>query len=441
MSADLLAEFGGPGSSSAHYDTRVRELGSNSAPDIPDEPDILNEEAPVGRRKSGTAENLWHKDEKGADVLFDASTDTYDLDDEFGDFENGEQEPAEDQQADKLHNSANKDAPPYAARQFQGLLDFDGPIGSPKRLERDEICHHEDEWGDFSTSTTFSTEQPKQEDLSVYTRASDSGKATALDRKAEEETWEPFEDDGAVTSSVDPTCGSALTSSGPPKVAIQPKEHPRGTSSSASATSVPAGDMVRPTNIPPPAILLQILPIAFVHLASTNNAEQPTQFSSAILQAYSVAVYLIAGRALRWKRNNILSQSTKIGPATAGGRGGGMKLAAIDKSESIKEEREIADVLLAWNKHAHLFNSTVTKAGVRRPMMALSAKLRPRPAKGAVVLSSPHACALCGLKRDERVADADINVDDSFGEFWVDHWGHRDCRDFWQQNKAFLPQR
>ena len=118
-----------------------------------------------------------------------------------------------------------------------------------------------------------------------------------------------------------------------------------------------------------------------------------------------------------------------------------MKLEAVDKSESVKEEREIVDVLQVWDRHAHLFKLTLTKAGIRRPLMTLSAQLRARPAKGPGVLSSPYPCALCGLKRDERVAEPDTNVDDSFGEFWIEHWGHLECRDFWQQDTAFLPHR
>ena len=108
-----------------------------------------------------------------------------------------------------------------------------------------------------------------------------------------------------------------------------------------------------------------------------------------------------------------------------------MKLAAIGKSESLKEEKEAADVVDAWGKSAHLFNSTVSKAGIQRPLMALYLSVRPRLASGIDVLKASHACALCGINRDERVSQVDVNVEDSFGEYWIEHWGHRDCRDFW----------
>jgi len=40
------------------------------------------------------------------------------------------------------------------------------------------------------------------------------------------------------------------------------------------------------------------------------------------------------------------------------------------------------------------------------------------------------------LKRDERVARVEFGVEDSFGEWWVEHWGHRTCRNFWAAQKS-----
>lgn len=118
-----------------------------------------------------------------------------------------------------------------------------------------------------------------------------------------------------------------------------------------------------------------------------------------------------------------------------------MKLASIDKRESLKEEREVADVLQAWQTHAHSFNSTLYKACISRNLPALSAKPSLHLAKGPAVLTSPYACALCGLRREERITQVDVEVNDSFGEFWIENWGHLSCRDFWYQNEASLPQR
>lgn len=181
--------------------------------------------------------------------------------------------------------------------------------------------------------------------------------------------------------------------------------------------------------------------MVFRNLDDTSHAGSQPQSGKTILQTHKVACYLITGRSLRWKRDSILSQNTRIGPAAPGGKTGGMKLTAIDKSESLKEEREVVDVVQAWERHAHFFNSTLHQAGLRRPLMTLSERLSARPIKGVGVLTSQYPCALCGLKRDDRVSEASINVNDSFGEFWIEHWGHRDCKDFWNKNQALLPHR
>ena len=53
-----------------------------------------------------------------------------------------------------------------------------------------------------------------------------------------------------------------------------------------------------------------------------------------------------------------------------------------------------------------------------------------------------HACALCGLKREERVAKVDVGVHDSFGEWWVEGMSmHLLCRNFWEEHKGRLKSR
>ena len=118
-----------------------------------------------------------------------------------------------------------------------------------------------------------------------------------------------------------------------------------------------------------------------------------------------------------------------------------MKLASIDKSENLKEEKEAIDVVAEWEKHAHLFNSTTSKAGIHRPAMHLTTSLRPSPVEGARIIKAAKACVLCGLRREERIPHVDIDVEDSFGEFWVEYWGHRDCRDIWVKYKELLSHR
>ena len=114
---------------------------------------------------------------------------------------------------------------------------------------------------------------------------------------------------------------------------------------------------------------------------------------------------------------------------------------SIDKSEWLKEDREASDAIISWSQHAHVFNSTAVKANIRRPLMSLSTNATPRTIRQIDVLSSTYACALCGLRRDERLSAIDIDINDSFGEFWVEHWGHKDCLEFWDAYIDLLHQR
>ena len=56
-------------------------------------------------------------------------------------------------------------------------------------------------------------------------------------------------------------------------------------------------------------------------------------------------------------------------------------------------------------------------------------------------ITAAKACALCGLKREERVDKVDVEVFDGFGEWWMEHWGHKECRAFWYQHEKYLQQR
>lgn len=442
MSADLLAEFGEPEASAGEDGKKVYELSSmppqHNEALIPNISDARYDAAPAGKTKDLPV-NLWRRADEGADVLFDALADQYDLDDEFGDFQDGKQEMPQGQPASLHHNTVSREMLSASTVQFQSLLDFDGsldPLDPPKNSRSQE---HDVEWGDFSTAV--SKDKPKEDDIGLPTEASNYGQAFTIDDAREMEGWEPFEDVEAPVTNGYTNDAQRPASDASDIKPLQLKSRPRNLSSVKKVPAVPSMDENRPTNIPPPAILLQILPKVFEDLAEMNHAHSPLQCYNAVLQAHTVASHLVAGCSLRWKRDNILSQNNKTGPAAAGKKGGGMKLAAIDRTESLKEEREVADVIQVWERHAHIFNSIVHEAGIRRPLMTLSKQSRPRAGKGAGVLTSHHACALCGLKRNERVPEADMNVDDSFGEFWLEHWGHRDCKDFWHKNQALLPQR
>ncbi|GFF55662.1 hypothetical protein IFM51744_08692 [Aspergillus udagawae] len=205
---------------------------------------------------------------------------------------------------------------------------------------------------------------------------------------------------------------------------------------------------IRPTNIPPPSLLLELFPRLFeqLHQEATKarrglqQEDQVETAASLVLCTLKVVARVVAGRSLRWKRDTILSQSMRIGPARSG-KPGGMKLSTINKNESIKEQQEAVDVLTMWRDEAALFNSVIQASG-RQPIQAIAENARVVTATAAQgAIKAPHVCALCGLKRDERLPKIDDNVQDSFGEWWVEHWGHSECKDFWEKNMGLLAQR
>lgn len=120
-----------------------------------------------------------------------------------------------------------------------------------------------------------------------------------------------------------------------------------------------------------------------------------------------------------------------------------MKLSAVNKHEDVKEEQDAVDVLALWRERAALFNAIIQAAGLRPiPPVADPSALKvvtARLEQGG--LKAGHACALCALRRDERVLKVDEGVQDSFGEWWTEHWGHTACRVFWERNSRLLGQR
>ncbi|OOF95984.1 hypothetical protein ASPCADRAFT_207328 [Aspergillus carbonarius ITEM 5010] len=209
-----------------------------------------------------------------------------------------------------------------------------------------------------------------------------------------------------------------------------------------------AAAQVRPTNIPPPSVLLELFPQLLDELRqeatkARKDLQQKDQLENTailIICTLKTAARVVAGRTLRWKRDSILSQSMRIGPARAG-KPGGMKLNTVNKNEDIKEQQEAVDVLTMWRDRTALFNSIIQAAG-RQPVQVIPENIRVMAfTANQGALKASHACALCGLKRDERMPRIDGDVEDSFGEWWTDHWGHTDCRQFWEKNRSLLGQR
>ncbi len=211
-----------------------------------------------------------------------------------------------------------------------------------------------------------------------------------------------------------------------------------------------------PSNIPPPSILLPLIAKIFGHLAANLKAitshqplDQPGALTQlrALLATIRAAARILAGRKLRWKRDIHLSQSMKIGPARSG-KAGGMKLAGVDKAESRREDQEAAEALQVWKQQAGPLRSTTVALNSHLPEherfkifeIAENMPIRQgRPNEG--IVTAPKCCFLCGIKRDERVTNVDVDVEDSFGEWWVEHWGHFDCVNFWENHRDLLQQR
>ena len=211
-----------------------------------------------------------------------------------------------------------------------------------------------------------------------------------------------------------------------------------------------------PSNIPPPSILLPLianvlgsLPARLKTGTSAQRLDQPSTPSEvrALLSTIRAAARILAGRKLRWKRDIQLSQSMKIGPAHSG-KAGGMKLVGVDKAESRREDQEAAETLQVWKQQVGPLRSTVATLNgqmsanerFKIPEIADNMLIRQgKPSEGMV--TAPKCCFLCGIRRDERVAKVDVDVEDSFGEFWMEYWGHIDCVELWKNHKDYLQQR
>ncbi|OLN93989.1 hypothetical protein CCHL11_03417 [Colletotrichum chlorophyti] len=217
-------------------------------------------------------------------------------------------------------------------------------------------------------------------------------------------------------------------------------------------------DAPPPINIPPPSVLLSIFPqlleLANSSLFKSLSGQMPpvkkkilsdpatVTFLRGYLLLATVAARIIAGRKLRWHRDKFLSQGMAISAAGAKG----MKLAGVDKAQAAREERETADVVSVWKENVGRLRSAVAGANsaIKSPheqlrIPEISETIPVSTAK--VVPTAPKACIVCGLKREERVAKVDVDVEDSFGEWWVEHWGHRACKNFWVEHEKQLRQR
>lgn len=485
MSADLLAEFGGGSTPSALESTREQTGNSQLAPTS-----LFDEFEPAGGPSYGSSslqanppetelqsdfysgkaprpsvkpepqnEELWQQDDFGNDVLFDAATEEAPDDDDWGEFESADLAFGEKQGSNPMNNRPTDTEKPKAFQRNPIIA-----TSTPKSV--DLLSDHDDAPVPSPPANAVLQNLPKESSKDI----SQHRKQASLDHNVTklpdlDDEWGDFADATPDESSANLELGFHQMGIGEPKAKVDPTSDgntsvsqiysPQNTATpplGSSKSSTPASVDIRPVNIPPPFVILQIFtPIleqfhkqaSVAKPAQGNPKERSKSLDSSLgrdlVCTLRVAARVIAGRTLRWKRDTALSQSTKIGPARSG-KSGGMKLSSVNKSESIKEEKEAMDVLEAWRSRAGLFNSVILAAGHQIPLVSNNIQARPASAdEGA--LKAGHACALCGLKRDERIPKIDEKVEDSFGEWWIDHWGHTDCKNFWDRNSSSLNQR
>lgn len=343
-------------------------------------------------------------------VLFDAEEDQED--DEFGEFESGQNTATTALPSTRLNHAV-------LARPTASLLDFDSFTSTVDRTTRSPLASNvqrptftESDWFD-GQSATVSNPSP-----GVY--------------RQEYSNSVPEND------------------SGPPHLRFD--AFPPQNDSTSSSTP--------PTNLPPPALILTLFPPLldlaqsrlFEPLSNHSNTlatreaimghPETQTFMASYLAIIGVLARIIAGRKFRWKRDTILAQSMRIGPASASGRSGGMKLTGVDRAENAREEREVNDIFVIWRAQLGRLRSTISNVASHLHVPELAEApivLTVKENEGGIV--APKPCALCGLKRNERISKVDINVQDSFGEWWVEYWGHRSCKSFWDIQSSNLTTR
>jgi hypothetical protein len=415
---------------------------------------------------------LARKSSSGGEILFDADEVSNDPeeDDDFGDFETATStEPSSQPQqshslndlfgATTLSSKSSKrpsDLLKASTTLTSNVLPYPQAPKSPSFQERNPFAElglatkqlssikGEDKLKSASPVTawpTFESAVPKPD---IYR---DSPVATAQD----EEEWGDFADLPPET----PAVANAKAASG-----IEADAWAWDAADQVTEAARPV-EMTPPTNIPPPSVLLALFPPLFDLPQSTlfkAVANQTFSLKNRIisdpatmefLRAYLliavVAARLIAGRKLRWKRDTLLSQAMKIGPAAAGGKGG-MKLAGVDKAEATREDREAADVVRVWREQLGrlrsaiaVANSSIKDTSAHLVIPEINEAMHAKTQEGS--LTAPKPCIICGLKREERISKVDVQVEDSFGEWWVEHWGHRACRNFWLEHESKLRHR
>lgn len=428
-------------------------------------------------------------------VLFDAE---YEIDngDDFGDFENGNATPedaisaatgvkasrAEQPSSQSLVDldfgdteSQNQQSNPWQAESKVSSFRISTPAEpdrfqtqkrpaiqtTPAAVEQQGLPKgNDDSWGDFDdwltqpdpANTTAPAKRLPANQSKMPNRSKpliDNGKLRATAQQqmnsvpTEEDNWDDFED----------------------KPSEQPSNVVQNPILSTFTLILPDPSnpsTLPPTNVPPPSLVFTLFaplveeaqktffqPLSALVPASKTEALNhitAQNFLRDYIAVGTVAGRTIAGRKLRWKRDTRLSQSMRIG--ASGGKG--MKLAGVDKSELAKEDREVAELVRVWNAQVGKLravvaptNHLISKAsglalGTVPDLKTVMPVVTVKEAEGAV--PSQRACALCGLKREERLAGIEKSeVGDMFGEWWIEGTSmHRSCRNFWEARSGDL---
>ena len=394
-------------------------------------------------------------------VLFDAE-DEFDGDDaDFGDFEQG-------QDLTAAQPLAAQPQPLPKKHQSPSLIDFEEASSHLQELDVSSEAPQSS-----SLAPALSPSGPKVDPVigkaASVTRPNASrtpARSSSIGSPAPEEnadSWPDFGDDHQDASldrpwqarETQPETGDAHSTK-----AESCLIHPEVVDGLLAVPHTTTASAAPPINIPPPAILLTLFPpilstaqkTLFEPLARHGNSS-PTRhtilnddltrkYLDSLLTIGRVLGHIVAGRKLRWKRDTMLGQSMRIGPASGSRGGGGMKLASVDRGEASKEDKEVADAVRVWRNQAGRLRSIVTASATTGniPDVAETPPVRLAQASEGG-MSSKRQCALCGLKRNERVPKVDVNVEDSFGEWWVEHWGHQTCLRFWEAQSKNLTSR
>lgn len=375
-----------------------------------------------------------------------------DEEDDFGNFESTAPPPAPTY-TKPVQNTARM-APPVSQPPSMDLLSLDDPEPSPPSPEPQTDLRFGalNRTAPTSNSTSRHASKPSFGMTSTSTttsqRAKSPVKTTAPIQKKATPATTSFDDDWGAWD--DAPAKEA------PKIAHEATNATSSWDWEADATPpAPAsGNELPPVNVPPPSILLSLFPELFnlgeplFQSLSGQTAEakkkilsngKTVDFVKGYVLLASTAARVIAGRKQRWHRDKILAKSMSI--SAAGSKG--MKLAGVDKTQSAREDREAADVVTAWKQHVGRLRSAVAvvnaAGGIPVKVPELSESIKIQTAKNVPTAAKP--CVICGLKRDERLLNVDVDVEDSFGEWWTEHWGHRACKNFWLEHEKSLRQR